>query len=426
MSAAAAGVVATVSARRLLAGIHEDRAVSLREHLARHGALEIARGATLSQLVEASGLQGRGGAAFPVARKLAAVRARRGRPVVVVNATEGEPLSGKDKVLLRHVPHLVLDGAVALAAELRTADVVVAVSRNAHDERSALVAAVNERKTHRVDRRADINVVTVPDRFVAGEETALVQHLNGAPAQPTLVPPRPFERGVDGRPTLVQNAETVAHVALIARHGPSWFRRVGTPAEPGSALFTVSGSVRRPGVYEAGLGIPLVELIELAGGLAKTPQAVLVGGYFGTWFSAAAARTLTLDDACLLPRGGSLGARAIAVLADDACGVVETARVARYLAEQSAGQCGPCMHGLAAIAGALERAARPEAVDERQRIARWCAQVDGRGACRHPDGAVRFVASALDVFATEFEAHSVHRRCTSDGALVLPIPRGRR
>jgi len=271
-----------------------------------------------------------------------------------------------------------------------------------------------------------VRVATVPDRFVAGEETALVQHLNGGPALPTFAPPRPFERGVGGRPTLVQNAETVAHVALIARHGPSWFRSVGTPAEPGSALFTLSCGVRRPGVQEAALGIPLLELIDVAGGATKTPQAVLVGGYFGTWFSAAAARELTLDDACLRARGGALGARAIAVLPEDACGVVETARVARFLAEHSAGQCGPCVHGLAAIAGALERTARLEGGDERGRVARWCGQVDGRGACRHPDGAVRFVASACEAFAPEFDAHAVHIRCTRAGARVLPIPARRR
>jgi NADH:ubiquinone oxidoreductase subunit F (NADH-binding) len=407
---------------RLLAGIRGDRPLSLAEHLERHGPLWAQQASTLQELIEASGLQGRGGGAFPVARKLAAVEARPGRPVVVVNATEGEPLSGKDKVLLRHVPHLVLDGAAALAVQLATRDVVIAVSHSARAERSALAAALAERRTHGADKRVDTQVVTVPDRFVAGEETALVQHLNGGPALPTLVPPWPFERGVDRRPTLVQNAETVAHVALIARYGPAWFRRVGTHAEPGTALFTVSGSVRRPGVHEAPLGIPLRGLIELAGGMTKTPQAVLVGGYFGTWFAASEARTLTLEDACLSARGGALGARAIAVLPEDACGVVETARVAGFLAAESAGQCGPCVHGLAAIAGALERVARLEGGDERARISRWCRQVDGRGACRHPDGAVRFVASAFDVFTGEFERHAGRRRCTREGGRVLPIP----
>jgi NADH:ubiquinone oxidoreductase subunit F (NADH-binding) len=407
---------------RLLAGLHADRPVSLGEHLARHGELDLRRRRALHGLLEASGLQGRGGAGFPVARKLRAVAESRGKPVVVVNGTEGEPMSGKDKVLLRHLPHLVLDGAVALATELGTHDVVVAVSRSAKPERVALAAAVAERQARRSDGRVDVRIATVPDGFVAGEETALVQHLNGGPPLPTLTPPRPFERGVDGRPTLVQNAETVAHVALIGRYGSDWFRELGTRAEPGSALFTVSGAVRRPGVHEASLGVPIRELVALAGGVTKTPQAFLIGGYFGTWISAADATLLTLDDASLRPLGASLGARAIAVLPEDACGVAETARVARYLAGESAGQCGPCVNGLAAIAGALERMARNERDDERARITRWAGQVTGRGACKHPDGAARFVASALDVFAGEFDRHATHRNCSRRGTRVLPVP----
>src|SRR4029077_21248309 len=159
-----------------------------------------------------------------------------------------------------------------------------------------------------VDGRIAVRIAAVPDGFVAGEETALVHHLNGGPAVPTLTPPRPFERGVDGRPTLIQNAETVAHVALIARFGPDWFRRLGTRDEPGSSLFTVSGAVRRPGVHEAEMGTPLRELIALAGGATKSPQAFLIGGYFGTWFTASDAASLTLEEACLAPRGGGLGA----------------------------------------------------------------------------------------------------------------------
>ena len=407
---------------RLLAGLQADRAVSLGEHLARYGPLDLRRPLSLYGLLEASGLQGRGGGGFPVARKLQAVAGSRGKPVVVVNAAEGEPLSGKDKVLLRHVPHLVLDGAVALAAELGTTDVVIAIARSAKTEGAAIGSAVGERRARRSDGRIVVRIAAVPDGFVAGEETALVQHLNGGPALPTLTPPRPFERGVDGRPTLIQNAETVAHVALIARFGPDWFRQLGTRAEPGSALFTVSGAVRRPGVHEAELGISLRELIALAGGATKSPQAFLVGGYFGTWIAAANAAQLTLDDACLRQRGGGLGARAIAVLPEDACGVAETARVTRYLAGESAGQCGPCVHGLDAIADALERAARPGRDDERERIARWAGHVTGRGACKHPDGAAHFVASALDVFASEFDWHATHRNCSRRSARVLPIP----
>jgi NADH:ubiquinone oxidoreductase subunit F (NADH-binding) len=395
--------------RRLLAGLRADRPLSLAEHLTRHGAIGPGRPTSLRSVIEASGLGGRGGAGFPVARKIKAVAGQSGRPVVVVNAAEGEPLSHKDKLLMRHAPHLVIDGAVALAADLGTTEVVIGVAHTARVESNVLAAAVAERVARRLDGSVEVQVVAVPDAFVTGEETALLNYLNGGQAKPTLTPPQAFERGLGGRPTLVQNVETVAHVALIARHGSDWFRELGTHDEPGSALFTLSGAVRRPGVYEAELGIRLRELVALAGGPSRTPQAVLIGGYFGTWVAAAEGAALTLDDASLQARGGGLGARAVFVLPDTSCGVEETARIARYLAGESAGQCGPCVHGLAAIASALEASMRGR--DERERIARWCAQVAGRGACGHPDGAVRFVGSALDVFADDFAAHA-RRRCT--------------
>jgi NADH:ubiquinone oxidoreductase subunit F (NADH-binding) len=394
-------------ALRLLGGLRCGRALSLDEHLAQHGSIDLGRRESLRAMLEASGLQGRGGGGFPVARKVAAVVTAHGRPSLVVNATEGEPLSHKDKFLLRHAPHLVLDGAIALASDIGASSVVVALADRARVEREALEVAVAERAALRIDGRIQIHAAAVPDSFVAGEETALISHLNGGAAKPTFTPPRPFERGLHGRPTLVQNAETAAHVALIARKGPDWFRELGTYGEPGSALFTLSGAVRRPGVYEAGIGIPLQELVEIAGGLAQQPQAVLVGGYFGTWFTAREAAGLTMDDASLRARGGGLGARAVAVLPHDGCGVEKTVRIAGYLAAESAGQCGPCVHGLAAIVGALDTTARGK--DQRDRISRWCGQVTGRGACRHPDGAVRFVASALDVFAEDFTAHAEGR-----------------
>lgn len=401
---------------RLLAGIPPaDRPVTLEEHLARYGSVrEGAAGRDLIGLVEASGLQGRGGAAFPTGVKLRAVASRRGRPVVVVNGTEGEPASGKDKVLLRCVPHLVLDGAVSAATALGAREVLVAVARGADAEAGAVADAIESRRRRRLDGRVELRLVAVPDRFVAGEETALVQFLNGGPAKPTFTPPRPFERGVGGAPTLVQNAETLAHLALIARFGPAWFRRVGTAAEPGSILVTLSGAVAHPGVYEVALGVPLRELVAQAGGSREPIQAYLIGGYFGTWVDADTASRLSLSEADLSPLGGGLGARAIVALPARTCGLVETARIARYLADETAGQCGPCVHGLEAIAGALERLASGDRTDRRDRIERWVAAVRGRGACAHPDGASRFAASSLEVFADEVELH-LRGRCSGSG-----------
>jgi NADH:ubiquinone oxidoreductase subunit F (NADH-binding) len=396
---------------RLLAGVRRDRQpVSLDEHLRRYG--EVDPRVDVVDLVARAGLTGRGGAAFPTARKLTAVRDGRGRPVVVANGAEGEPPSAKDKTLLGYVPHLVLDGAVLAAHAVGAREAIVAVNPAVHPH---VQRAVAERR----DRKVSLRVVAVPDRFVAGEETALVQYLNGGPALPTFTPPRPYERGVGGAPTLVQNVETLAHIALIARFGASWFRSAGTAAEPGTTLVTLSGAVRAPGVYEIPLGRPLAALVADAGGAASELQAFLVGGFFGTWIAANANAALADDD--LSRHGGALGARAVIALPASMCGVAETARIARYLAAESAGQCGPCVHGLAAVADGLDALVHRERRVDHGAIRRRLGIIAGRGACSHPDGAVRLVASAYRVFGREVERHAQGKRCSGSSASVLPL-----
>jgi len=399
----------------------EGRAATLEEYLVQHGS--VPRHQDLLSALEASGLQGRGGAAFSTAVKLRAVARSGRRPVVVVNATEGESVSAKDKVLARQVPHLVLDGAALAAAALGASEVIVAVAESARMEAAALEHAMRERVHAGLDERIPVGLARITDGFVSGEETAVVNALNGGPAKPTFTPPRPFERGIRGLPTLVQNAETLAHLALIARYGPAWFRELGTPEEPGSALVTISGAVGDPGVYEVELGTPLRTLLDQAGGTDEPLRALLVGGYFGTWVGADDVDRLRLLNADLHRVGASLGARAIVALPASACGVCETARAARYLAGESAGQCGPCVHGVAAIADVLEQISAGRDDPRRSRLGRWLADVNGRGACRHPDGAVRFIVSALSVFADEFEAHIRHGQCRWDGRRVLPLGR---
>jgi len=404
---------------RLLAGVRGDGAATpLRNHVRRWGALPRVGSTELVAELEAAGLRGLGGAGFPTATKVAAVAAQRRSPVVVANGAEGEAASGKDKVLIRCVPHLVLDGASIAAAALGATEVIVAVGVGARAELAAMRRAVAERGQVRLDG-VPLRVVAVPDTFVAGEETALVNVLNGGLPKPTFVPPRAFERGVRGRPTLVQNVETLANLALIARFGARWFRGVGTADEPGSVLVTISGAVERVGVYEAARGTPLQNVLASAAPAAPL-SALLVGGYFGMWVAASEISDLALLDRDFRPSGASLGARGVVAFPAASCGVIETARVARYLAAESAGQCGPCVHGLAAIAGALDALARRKGCDEAQ-LSRRLALVDGRGACAHPDGAVRFVASARRVFAAEFELHA-RGRCSGTGDRVLPLP----
>jgi NADH:ubiquinone oxidoreductase subunit F (NADH-binding) len=193
---------------------------------------------------------------------------------------------------------------------------------------------------------------------------------------------------------------------LIGRYGPAWFRAVGTQAAPGSALVAVAGSVRRPGVQEIALGSSLTGVLAAAGGATEPPQAILAGGYFGGWLPASAAAHLRVSGPDLRAAGASLGPGILCLLPQSACGIAETARIARYLAGQSAGQCGPCVNGLPAIADALEHIAW-RGLDARVPgwLEQWLGLVVGRGACHFPDGAARLVASALRVFAADLDQH---------------------
>jgi NADH:ubiquinone oxidoreductase subunit F (NADH-binding) len=363
-------------------------------------------------VIEASGLTGRGGASFPSATKLRSVSRGR-RTVVVANGTEGEPASAKDKVLMICNPHLVLDGLEAAAGLVGARESYIAVASDSHAAIAALEVAVAERAG-----RARVEIVRVPDRFVSGEESAVVHWLNDGRATPTGR--RPFERGVHGRPTLVQNVETLAHLALIVRYGAGWFRTAGTANEPGTALATVLGAVRAPGVIELEVGTTFGEVFDRCGGLSEQIQAILVGGYFGSWI--APDLDVALSDEALRPRGASLGARTIVALPRSVCGLAETSRAAHYMAGESAGQCGPCVFGLTALAGALESIAECHAsrIDALDRIPRLHAQIARRGACAHPDGTLGFVMSALDVFSSEVESHRSGRCTATSNASVLP------
>src|SRR5450631_948782 len=374
----------------------------------------------LIHTIESAGLTGRGGAAFPTHRKLTAVADQKRTPVVVGNGAEGEPASDKDKTLLWSSPHLVIDG-LQLAAEAVGAKKVYLYVHREPRLQARLGSALDERAAAGLDRLS-VTLVTAPARFLAGEESALANRVEGGAALPRFTPPRIFERGVGGAPTLVQNVETLAQLALISRYGPAWFRSVGTPAEPGSMLTTVRLANGDGGVAETALGIPIAELLRLS---EHPAQAVLVGGYHGAWLSPQQARDLTLCNADLRPLGAAVGAGVLAALPADRCGIVESARVVRYLALESAGQCGPCLNGLPLIADTLAQLANHRsAPSARGDLARWSKLVERRGACHHPDGTVRFLRSALTVFATEVALHEAGGCSATTYQPFLPIPAG--
>ena len=356
----------------------------------------------LVQVLEWSGLTGRGGAGFPSARKLALARQDR-RGVVVVNAMEGEPASDKDKLLLLTAPHLVLDGAQVLAAASGARQVTVCVPAGRDGVAAPVERALQERRQLGYGAVPE-SLVRPPNRFVAGEESALAAWLDRGHSRPAFRPDKGVALRIGSGPALVHNAETLAHIALIVRDDGHSFRQRGLTEEPGTTLVTLSGAVAQPGVVEVDRGTPLDQIVARSRPIGPI-AALQIGGYGGAWVGPAHFTT-PYASIPLRTIGASAGVGVIVVLGAGSCGLAETARVVQYMAGQSSGQCGPCVFGLPAIADDLGRLAqgRPDP-DLMPRLRRRLEEVDGRGGCRHPDGVVGLVRSALDVFADDVRAH---------------------
>lgn len=376
-----------MSAMRLLAG----RTLSagpeaFDEHVARLGPLPHA-GRELTEVVVRSGLTGRGGAGFPAGLKWRAASARHAQ-VLIANGAEGEPHSKKDRLLMSTRPHLVLDGALLAARAVRVKEIVLYIGEQHTVARAAMERALTERPAA---ERRHFRIAAAPARYISGDSSAAAHLVTTGIALPTSAP---------SAPALVQNVETLAHVALIARSGE----------DTGTVLVTMAGGVARPGVLEVETSSTIAEAMARAGGATESPRAVLLGGYFGAWVAMSQAQDLTLDPAPLRARGLALGCGVVGVLPGSHCPVCETAGIMRYLAGESSAQCGPCFFGLRALAEASGRiATQGSNPEDLQRLHRWASEVRGRGACKHPDGAVMFLQSALSTFEREFASHPAHR-----------------
>ena len=346
--------------------------------------------------IDASGLRGRGGAAFPTGRKLRGVRAGEGVPVVVANGEEGEPSSIKDRWLLRYRPHLVLDGlrlaALAVGADL--AYVYVSDEAGERSVRQALAEAAEAPPWEGVA----VHVVRVEPAYVAGEETAAVRAINGGPALPADKPPRPYQEGVAGRPTLVSNVETLANLPFVHASGAAAYRSVGTRSAPGTFLLTLGGAVREPGLYEVPLGTTLGELLRRLGEDVSAVRGALMGGYFAGPLNTRVL-DLALDYDTLAAAGSGLGCGAVIVLGPRTCPVAVAAATMAYFARENAGQCGSCFNGTAAMSGVLGALRDHKATDgDFQRLADWSVKLRGRGACGTLDGATNTAAGLIREF----------------------------
>lgn len=390
---------------------------SLEFHERRHGALpgpvgdRTSWGLGLVEEIERAGLTGRGGGGFASFKKMRLALSARRAPVLVANGMEGEPASEKDSFLLMRAPHLVLDGVELVAAALGCTRTVLCIPKHAGSI-AALVGQAQKERSASGYSPARVEVCRLPGRYVAGEESALVAGVAKRQAFPSFRPDKSVPLTIGRCPALVHNVETLAHVALIARYGADWFKQLGATEAPGTRLVTISGAVQRPGVVEIATGTPINHILEAARPL-DCLQAVLVGGYGGSWIPRSGLST-PYAPVELGKIGASMGAGVLVALATTACGIAETARIARYMAAESAGQCGPCLFGLPAIADDLQSIADGEGDQERlERLLIRCDAVVGRGACRHPDGVVRLVTSALKVFSSDLQSHVRGASCTA-------------
>jgi NADH:ubiquinone oxidoreductase subunit F (NADH-binding) len=398
-------------------GAHPDRH-DLSDHLVRYGPRPDARGPggrALLAALEHTDLSGRGGGHFPVAAKWQAALRAGGGGLVVANCAEGEPASAKDATLLQLRPHLVLDGLSLAAETVGTRRAVLWLHRGDHASLQAVGRALAERRFES-DLRLDIRVAQGPDRYLTGESSAVVRALSGGPSLPYLARQPAAVSGVDGRPTLVHNAETLARVALVARCGPD--------PELDGPLVTVVGPEHRA-VVPAHPGETFRQVLLRSGAAAPgVPQALLVGGYGGNWLPWAEIAELEVAQSALEDLGASLGAGVVAAIGSGSCGLAETARLLAYLAGSSARQCGPCLFGLPALAELFANLAsgRCSRADLR-RLDRYAGEIAGRGACHHPDGAVRLAVSALRTFAPDVQRHVAGHPCAGvRSASFLPVP----
>lgn len=346
---------------------------------------------SIAPLLAEAGLTGRGGAAFSTATKVEAAHAH--RAALVVNACDGELGAAKDGWVVAHRLSELVAGADAVAAR---APVTYAAHRGSDT-------------AHRL-RSAGLRVLELPPRYVSSEESAIISFAQGGLARP-MTKRQPLVRGgrdSEGRrirPTVVLNAETVWRAGQIAAYGPEWFRSFGTPEQPGPRLVSVSTPVTYALVVETEAGAPLGDLLEHAGGLPEGSPGVLVGGLGGTFVAAAHVPGMRWSDRSLGLVGACVGPGVVEALDPRECPLDYVQRCLTWAAGESAGQCGPCMFGLPALASDWHALVARRDRTAYDRIRSRAGLLRGRGACRFPDGVAGFAASALDVFGAHLEEH---------------------
>ncbi|MGE5690405.1 MAG: NADH-ubiquinone oxidoreductase-F iron-sulfur binding region domain-containing protein [Pseudomonadota bacterium] len=331
--------------------------------------------------LEASCLRGLGGAGFPTFRKWAAVRAQAAQPVVVVNADEGEPGTIKDRYVLERRPHLLLEGLLVAMRTVGASEAWIYLREEYARARARLLAALDElRDAGLLDGRA-VGLVVGAGSYVCGEESALLESMEGRRPMPRLRPPFPAEHGLLGRPTLVNNVETLAHVPAIVGRGGAWFAGLGIGGEHGTRLYSLSGAVARPGCYEAPCGITIRELVEGLGGGATEPVGAIVPGGAASGILPPDALDLPLTDAALRPWSAAVGSAAVQVFPERYPVLRLLAETMRFFAEESCQKCTPCRIGNRALHTVAVGLADGLAPMTRAEVERWLDAMERTSIC---------------------------------------------
>ncbi|MEO5656560.1 MAG: NADH-ubiquinone oxidoreductase-F iron-sulfur binding region domain-containing protein [Nitrospiria bacterium] len=378
----------------------------------------------LVDAVKRSGLRGRGGAGFSTGKKWEMALGKRGKvKYVCCNASEGEPGTLKDRFLIKANPHLIIEGVI-LAAYTVGADEAYIFLKNKFAEEYRLLAEAVEAARGRgywgpqvlgSAFRLNLQVFRGPDAYIAGEETAMLESIEGRAPRPRQKPPYyPIQHGLFGLPTLVNNAETLANIPKIVLRGGEWFAKIGEPSSPGTMLFSLTGAVVRPGVYELPLGTPLRHLIEhVGGGVAngRSLKAVFPGGPSQTVL-VPKDLDVPLDFDSLKRIGSGLGTAGVMVYDDQTCMLRVAIEFATFYQNGSCGQCPPCELGTINITKLVMKIEEGQAV---QRDLDFLVQVfglvRGRGYCDLISSAVRSVESTVKLFHDEYETHLREGAC---------------
>lgn len=376
--------------------------------------------------VDAAGLRGRGGAAFPTARKWRTALAHPGPRFLVCNGGEDEPGSLKDRELMQHHPQRVLEGLLLTAYAVGAERAFLYINATFAEALQALRRAVAEARqagyigpdTFGRGRSIEVDVIEAPPLYVAGEETAALEVIEGRAPLPRRKPPYPTERGLWGQPTVINNVETLAAVAAILRDGVAAYRRQGTAESPGTLLVTLTGWVERPGVYEVPFGASLRAVIEAYGGGVRggKPLKALSPGGASTAYLSAGQVDVALDYEALRAAGSAVGCGTVRVVPAGACMVEELLRFAPFFAEGSCRQCGPCLQGTRKIAKVADEI-RLGTLDQRplELLGRLGVRLRGMGICGLITGATAPAASALALFREDFEHHARYGVCPGLG-----------